>query len=414
MASVRATLFLITFMLIAQCLNWNLLSMSLPKFIASMLVIAAAGWWFMRRFYPEGFDKPLQLWTLPTVEEGATMLTASVAAMLLGLRGLSIARHETSGNPAAKEPYDVTDPFIGSRVPRLGEVPQALNWFFWQRGKLYSAGGAIWLALLMGLATFLARKELFRNGPDLESIRAMSLFIPMMICTLIGVALGLDVRHLVRFSLMPFLSTRPVTTRQLSHSLLWNALKSTLTAWAILVAAVVVCGTGFFLKTSPAELLAEARRTHNGIAEIPLWLAFSFLLSWIGLSWMAVLGWSGREKVMIVGIFLLIGLPVIYRVFVLFVVPRGGQEFFFRFGAWLPAILIPLALVDFTVSARRAEFMTSETLFLILVLAVALAGFALVVPVADAEERTLFYLYSLAAILPIPATPLMLAWNRHR
>jgi hypothetical protein len=186
----------------------------------------------------------MQPWFTPSAEELGIMLAASVAAVMLGIRGLSMARHEGGGNVTSNTLDDAADPYVRSKVPDLTEVPQALNWFFWQRGMPYAVGAAGMIAFFMGLAFLVFPDSRPRSGDVLVSITLMSLLILPLTCALIGVALGMDVRHQVQYILMPFLSTRPVSTKQLSRGLLLNAFKCTLTTWGILVPAFVLCCTG--------------------------------------------------------------------------------------------------------------------------------------------------------------------------
>ena len=405
------TLFFITFTLLAQCINWNLLKPTFFKVLAAFVVIPGAVVWFARRYHPGGFNKPMQPWFSPSVEELATMLIASIVAVFWGLRGLSIARHESGGFSGANEPADIADDYVSRRVPRLATVPQALSWFFWQRGLAYSLGASGTVVLCMGFVYYFDKPL---HGQVFETLAGVSFAIPTIICIMVGVALGLDLRHRVQFVLMPFLSTRPVTTRQLSRSLLWNAFKCTLMAWSILVAGIVLYCTGFFRKAGLTELLAELRTSELGMAAIPLTLGGSFLASWTGLSWMAVLGWSGRQKVQMLGVFLIFGLPILFLVFVQLALPPAWAKLLTAGGVWLPAILIPLLTIDWTVAAWRGELISRQTLHLLIVATICLVVFFEVLLPGPPAGKLLACLYSLASLLPIPAAPLMLAWNRHR
>ncbi len=407
------SLFFVTVTLLAQCINWNLLKPTYFKLIAAFVVIPGAVIWFAKRFHPEGFDKPMQPWFSPTWEELGTMLAACVVAVVWGLHGLSLARHESGGFSGANEPEDIADSYVSRRVPRLATVPQSLNWFFWQRGLAYSLGASGTILLCIGILYYFATEKLHR-AEVLEVFAGASFFVPTILCVMVGVALGLDLRHRVQFILMPFLSTRPVTTRQLSYNLLWNAFKCTLLTWGILVVGIAMYCTGFFWKVPPDELLAELHASEHGWADIALTLVGSFLAAWTGLSWMAVLGWSGREKVMIWGIGLIAGVPVLYLLIVQFVLPSEWAKFLTAAGIWLPAVVIPIITIDWTIAAWRGELISRKTLYLLVVLTICLVTFFDVLWPASPELKTLVGLYSLAALLPIPATPLMLAWNRHR
>ena len=408
------TLFFVSFMLLAQCINWNLLKPTIFKGIGGLAVIAGALWWFAGRFHPEGFAKAMKPWSTPSAAELATMLAGSAAAALLGIHGLSRARHEQEGNPASMTSADVADPYVSSRVPRLAEVRQALNWFFWQRGLPYAATAAAATLLFLSFPFLFERNDLVRRAYDLEMLAGMCSYIPFISCAIVGTALGLDVRHPVQFRLMPFLATRPVTTRQLSQSLLWNAFKSTLLTWGLLVLGLVVYGTGFFLEWTPAELLRTIRQSNVGLAAIPLTLVGSFLASWSVLSWLAVLAWSGREKFFLLGIGLIIGLPVLFVVFVQFVVPSGWVSFLKAVGLWVPAVVIPIVTMDWTVAAWRGKLLSPESRLLLVILAAGLVAFFGTLVPASSSVKILVCLYSMAALLPIPAAPLMLEWNRHR
>ncbi len=408
------TLFFISFTLLAQCINWNLLKPTYFKLLAAFALIPGAVIWFARRFHPEGFHKPMQPWFSPSMEELATMLAVSVVAVFWGLRGLSLARHESGGFSGANEPEDIADNYVSRRVPRLATIPQALNWFFWRRGLAYSLGSSGTIVLCMGILYYFMAEKLHVEEV-LGTFAGLSFFVPTLICTIVGVALGLDLRHRVQFVLMPFLSTRPVTTSQLARSLLWNAFKCTLLTWGILVVGIAAYCTEFFRELHPHRYLGwHIHNSEFGMAAIPLMLVGSFLAAWTGLSWMAVLGWSGREKVMAWGIGLIAGVPVLYLLFVQFVLPREWAGFLTRAGLWLPAIVIPLVTIDWTIAAWREELISRQTLSLLGVLTIGLLAFLEILLPVNAGGRTLVCLYALAALLPIPAAPLMLAWNRHR
>jgi hypothetical protein len=130
---------------------------------------------------------------------------------------------------------------------------------------------------------------------------------------------------------------------------------------------------------------------------------------------MAVLGWSGRQKVLMGGVFVVVFLPILFLVSVQFL-PSGYWERFVRgVGAWTPAIVIPIVTIDMTIAAWRAKFLSQDTLILMAAIAVGIIGTVVILaPTAPLAGKTLVCLYLMAAILPFPVTPLMLAWNRHR
>ena len=408
------SLFFATFAILAQSINWNLLRPSVPKIFAGLLVIAGALWWFARRYHPFGLDGPSQPWLTPSAGEIATMAAASVGAALLGIHGLSRARHESEGTIDPAQPYDITNPFASACVPALADVPEALNWFFWQRGMMYAVGASGTIILALGLLFAFSRDDLFESRRALETIAGMSFFVPVLVASLVGLAFGLDFRHPVTHVLTPFLATRPVTTEQLSKTLLWNAFKSTLTVWSLIISALILYSTGFFLKSTPAELLAALRSSDAGLAAVPLTLVGSFLASWIGLSWLAVLGWSGREKVVIAGVFLIIGYPMLFLPLLQLVVPRAWSEFALDVALWTPAVLIAVVTLDLAGAARRGELLSPGMQLLLAGLALGIVAFFGILIPGPAEVKVLACLYALAAVLPIPSAPLMLEWNRHR
>ena len=132
---------------------------------------------------------------------------------------------------------------------------------------------------------------------------------------------------------------------------------------------------------------------------------------------MAVLGWAGREKVLIAGTSVLIGLPVAFFLILLFVqdlVTERGMRFLIAGGAWLPAIAILLVTFDVTVMAKRSGLLSQQSLYLILSLAIACPILVVMLFPFATPGKTLASLYSLAAVLPISAAPVMLYWNRNR
>jgi hypothetical protein len=208
----------------------------------------------------------------------------------------------------------------------------------------------------------------------------------------------------------PFLATRPMTTKDLAHSILKCAAKSVLIGWSIwaasflaVIAILQAIGVGFSLR------LAEP---------IGWWYVPAILVgAWAGLGLLGPLTLTGRQwlvgGVIFGNVSLLIGLLLFSK----FALTREGQEQFFRWGlAVLAMLLVAWTGIAFAAAYRRSLIGPRAALRAASVWGVASAIVALGLSAGDnALTRSLCVAGVLAlAVSPLATAPLALAWNRNR
>jgi hypothetical protein len=324
--------------------------------------------------------------------------------------GLSLLRPLSRGLPRRRRPFESV---VGAQL-----------WFEWRR-----TGHS--LPLMTGLLLpFVLLPLLFGRNDVITTAHVVlgALAVPWFLASIAGTTVsGKNPWVKDYYGVAPFTATLPMSTAGLVAAKLKAAALSTLTAWALVAVVVVLAVVLAGRLDEVAEWWQLGLREHHALEIIAALLAGVIILvvwTWKRLVDSLLVGLTGREWVIkgcvIVGIIWTVGLWII----ALTILVRPGSHDMVR--AMLPWLLAGLVLCRLLAAGWalrlgvRQKLMAWRTVACWgtcwLLLALALFGvLAWVVPV----ELVSRYYLAVGVVWSLPmahlaATPLALAWNRHR
>jgi hypothetical protein len=432
-------LLIVAVYLAAQAVAWlTVRSQALGVLFFAPLCLLCV-WWFGLRYESDELirrsNSQMQMWVHVTWGEGFTLLTIGVVGVWGSFYAASLQRMGSgptlSGIAAALFRVNFRS---GSLVPaHFSTSEKALSWCEWrERGRilpiLFACGVLIYGCLLLTLTVDM--HHMLEMGGGFSMLGAMS-FI------LLGTYLG---HRSERQEFPSFDGTRPITDVQWSNALLRNMTKSTLTACAVWLVGLSLVGA--IAWACGGEQLEQALRINLKASFYPydfsapiklvlmagLWVLACWTFSANGMmlallrrpaSATVVVGGISSFILAIVGINLLI--PAVCQEY-----PEDWQNIAWQVLLGTYSMVVLTVTLGSFIVARRRKMLGHQACWVCLAAWFALvAGFFcwLALPwiirrggLVDGDGYLLLVIGGLLMLplLPIAATPLAVAWNRHR
>lgn len=89
-------MFLVTLILVGHYIYWSKFAPSFTRFTFWTLLLVGMFWWFLSRYYPNGFKAEIVPWSKVTLSEFLTMQVACIAAWYQGTRAFAQVRAGTA------------------------------------------------------------------------------------------------------------------------------------------------------------------------------------------------------------------------------------------------------------------------------------------------------------------------------
>ncbi len=309
-----------------------------------------------------------------------------------------------------------------SRRANFKSPASAQTWFEWRR---YGRSLPAWVAILLPFdlaLLWVARDTAILVVEMLVSI----LLTPPLVAAFAAAAVSSSSASSDSYVVTPFIATRPLTTAELVGAKLKMAARSTALAWLLVFVAVPI---GLRLSGTSALVLDRWHRvsavtgTPRAVVLLLLILAGCIAWTWTQLVRSLYIGLTGRASLVKGRLLLVLGFFFFFGPFAEWIVDSG------RLGkVWSAMPLIFAALVAIKMIAvvwigvrlYQIRLVTDRTLLsgAALWCGAVLILYGVLVWLFDAPHVP-HYLLMLIAILAVPlarisATPLALAWNRHR
>ncbi|MEK6257996.1 MAG: hypothetical protein AABP62_05185 [Planctomycetota bacterium] len=373
---------------------------------AMTLVAAGLGLWLKSRFGPM-FSQPTRLWLEVTSSEVATLL--AVVALSYWVAIIGVARNRC-GEPLGSlgivawfvRVFEDPEVRLSFRSPA-----EAQFWFEWRK-KGWLVTGIVNFCLMLGLVAWL----IFNRDPK-ELVEGF--LVGGGLLSTLGLAVGLIVGNAgpsdSNLEMGHFLGTRPMTSADMSRTILKTAALSVLIAWATWAAAfLILFGILLATQTMPQPFLPSG---------VQWWYFPATLLgSWTVLALVTSLGLAGRMTWIGFLFFGLFGLIIALCLFSKFALSHAAQSQLFYGLMAAGGIAFVLGTVWAYAAALRRSLVGGPVVCAAASVWIALSAVVMLEWVRHPVEQFPVYLFTIglmaAAVAPLATAPLALTWNRNR
>ncbi len=399
--------------------------------VASVPILVLFGWMHSR--YGSWFRQPTHQWSEVTPVEIATM---SVVVGIAYLVTVAAVARDRCGEPMPSlggwkwlvRTWDAITTTSGIGIQPFRSAARAQLWYDWTLKGLALPLVVVLIYVVM-VGVWLIRIVAGRNAVHPlaefhEGIVAGSGLLTLM-AGVTGMLIGFSfngnttrnrsetIRDLAgsnsQEGMGNFLSTLPFTNSDFAKSILQTAIKSVLIAWGFWAAGFFGC------------LLIAQFMPHVPLLIFPpefraLYLPLTLLGPWIAMTNLSIISISGRAtRIVPIGVSTLI----FYCIGMIFIKEVFSAELLkqvFEISMFLGSITIVGATVLAFVKAHRRRFLTHKAQYAsgALWIAIAILGIALRPADLPVVAYPMILAFSALVIMPVAATPLAIAWNRHR
>jgi hypothetical protein len=374
-------------------------------------VLVAGGLWFNSRYGTTFSSSAARMWREVTPLEVVTMLAMTGVSFYAAIVGVRRSRcGEYMNTPEFfRWIARLLDPAPAVGLP-FRTAAQAQFWFEWRRKGL-----ALPVIVVFGLCFGFVGWLFFNRNPQDLFAGATNAGVPLLVGgVIIGLVFGNAGPSEGKLEMGHFAGTRPMTSSEMSRTMLKVAGISVLVSWAIWAAAL--------LALYAILLLANVVPKPALPAELGWWyLPLTLLGTWLALSFVATIGQTGRP--ILLGV-LFCGVPALTVGITLvshWLLTPEARSMLDGIVAMLFGSAFALGTIWAFVAARRRSFIALPTVW------AAMCGWAalcvsLVLILSQHRVEPPFPLPFFALVLglcalvvfPVAAAPLALAWNRNR
>lgn len=376
---------------------------------ALALVAGLLGFWLKSR-YGEAFSQPTRYWTEVTPSEILTMLGITALSFYVAVLGVARQRRgdvlPAFGVLAWFERTFDSAPSVGQpfRTPA-----QAQFWYEWQQ-KGWPMPAATIFGMVVGCGIWAIS---IRDGKELLHAFSVGGGLLSVVAMVGGMIVGNTGPSDSNFGIGHFLATRPMTSVEMSRTILKVAAKSVLIMWSLWAVMFAVAWlTLLAFKAIPPEVPAEWR-------QFGWWYVPATLLGpWIVVGLLSSLGLTGSSsfavKVFCCVVLLIVSRPLLEQHFLSY---QTRQQIDRAIPVCLGAVFM-LGTAWAFIAARRRNLIEARTAWTIIGVWTLLSGLI----VLESWRRSDFPVTAsvlgiglLATVFaPLATAPLALTWNRNR
>lgn len=427
-------LFLVTLVLTGHAIFWTLNAPSYTRLLLSMGIIVALFWWFLSRYFPQGFKAEAVPWSHVTLGEFVLMQLVSLAAWYQGTRAFASVRSGTAvPSPQWTQTRNwwdsLTTGATSSGQTGLISHRAALARLHWRDGcqrAVIMGGGLSGVAVLV-LNTVM--RNSFGSGPIqlTEGFLQIYMMFSIIAAIVVGLIVGEGTCGPGRTEMKGFLAVTPLSDRDFSVALFGNMVKtvlySSLLIQAGLMLNILVFVAPWMLQGDPVSTVVY-RMMIFWLSYIAYFL-YSLACFWTIAANMISVFWTGRSWFYFLVTGSILGC---FGLFVFIVnstdrVSYSPNNLYSQMAFFLVlALLIFVGVVSAFVIACQRRLIKISTAAIIggLWLIGSLAAIYLKFPSPAGLHETLIlclYVFFLSlyalAFAPFATIPLALSWNRH-
>lgn len=430
-------LFLVTLIMVGHSIFWGLYAISFTRVLCWTVSIVGLFWWFISRYFPEGFRADAVSWKQVTLTEFLTLFIVSVAVWFLGTREFANVRSGIAvPSPQWQAMRRWWDSLITGAVSEHNAIPFSVKSSLAQLHWRDSCQRAVFVyGTLFGITVLvvnLAMKQTFGSSllQYLDGFLQITITFGVIATVLSGIQLGEGICAPGRTEMKQFLAAAPLSDHDFSQTMFWNLLKAMIAIFLMIQLGLFLTFVALPFLEGPSVFNADLAGAAVSILKytfyysVGFWIINTNLISifWTGRTWLihSIIGGALGLFGLFIGVasYLdhssphLLGSSA-YSVFMYFVI--------FVFLSLSLLILGGTALAY--VTAYRKKLIRVSTCLIAGVLwvsGVSLACYFLYAPPMRPDDvvnlSLSLFLVSLCTLFltPFATIPLALSWNRHR
>ncbi|QDT45560.1 hypothetical protein Pan241w_56860 [Gimesia alba] len=430
-------LFLITLILVSHAIYWGLYAVSFTRAFCWTVSIVGLFWWFISRYFPNGFRADAVSWKHVTLEEFFTLFIVSMAAWYWGTREFANVR---SGIAVPSTHWQAMrrwwDSLMSGAVSERNAVPasvrSSLSRLHWRDS---CKRAVIVYGTLFGIVVLvvnLALRQAFGSTLHqyLDGFLAITLTFSVIAAVLAGIQIGDGICAPGRTEMKQFLATAPLPDHDFYQPLLLNLFKSMISIFLMIQSGMLFSIVMLPLLDGLAIFNADLADLSGTILKYAVYYLFCF---WIINANLISIFWTGRTWFiygLIGGSLGLFGLFIAFGAFLEhYSIHRLGPRTYSPFMYFLIFVFLSGALLllgstvlAYITACRKKLIRVSTCLiaFVLWVIGVSLAFYFLNSPptrpdhVVDLCAILFFVSLCTQFLTPFASIPLALRWNRHR
>lgn len=430
-------LFITTLIIVGHYIFWSMYAPSFTRLLCGIAAIGALFWWFIARYYPNGYAKAVVPWSHVTLGEFVTLQLICVAAWYGGTRAFARVRAGTA--MPSSQWQQVQTWWIGlvsGSIPERMLVPlsrrMALARLHWREScqRAVIVGGTLFgiavlaINLLTTVQFDMRTPRLVSESEELvEGFLMVTSLFSLMAAVIIAVLIGEGTCGPGRTEMKRFLAMAPLSDQKLNATLFWNMVKTFCFTLLLIQLGLVLSFVGLLLKGP--DVFVSGLASGDWVSMTITYTVFLTLGAWTLTANMVSVFWTGRTWFYYTVLGIICGGIIFVFGF------ESFQHRFFGYGimSWLfemgLTLILPLLLLGGTllayVFAWRTNLIKESTaviVFLFWLIGLIIWLMYSFRPESSLQTQlTLLWFYSSVlalAVMPLATIPLALSWNRHR
>jgi len=428
-------LFLVTLILVGHSVFWCEYAPSFTRLFLAAGLIGAMFWWFISRYYPNGFKAEIVPWSHVTLSEFVTMQVVCVAAWYQGTRAFGKVR---SGEAVPSHYWEQMivwwNALLTGAIPEQQMEPlsrwTSLARLHWRDScrRAVIVGGVMFglfiltINLLMGSRHHSGRVNLDKLYELTEGYLIITMLVCIIASVIVAVLLGEGICNTGRTEMKRFLAMAPLIDEDVNATLFRNMVKSFVLVFVCIQGALLISlgvmavlhGAEVFRMVLAPRFLSGGILVYILLTAIGFWTIAANIISvfWTGRNWFI----ASAVGVCFGGLFFYTMIINLLQAFF----PRNIFAELIIVGMLLtPCLLILGGTLAAYVSAYRKQQISGFGAFSALLFwIVGVSGILIwVFDSSPQKQWAIAWIFSALLTLiiaPFATIPLALSWNRHR
>ncbi|QDU07135.1 hypothetical protein [Gimesia aquarii] len=423
-------LFITTLILVGHYIFWSLYAPSFTRVAFWITLIVVMFWWFISRYYPNGYQAKIVPWSHVTLWEFITLQLVSVAAWYQGTRAFAKVRSGIAvPSPQWQQMQVWWNALLTGAIPESTPIPLSkrtslarLHW----RDSCHRAviiGGTLFMISVLAV-NLTSRAEFGTSlSRQVEGFVIVTMVFSFIAAVIVALLIGEGVSASGRTEMKRFLAMSPLSDNDFNATLFWNMIKACVLTLLLIQGGLILSYAGVMFLEGPEIFNGDL----NWNAFAGLWVKYTIYTVigfWIIVANMISILWTGRTW------FYYTMIGVFFGGFSLFMGLASVSNRFFRTNVIYSYIFagvlltLPFLIVGGTIAAyvvayqkKRIRASTAVIASLLWLVSSILTCYFKHPNLSRIDDIIgIFFIPALLVLIiaPFATIPLALSWNRHR